>query len=198
VRITVFGASGRTGSKLIQQALARGQEVVAFVRDGSKVRPRERLILVEGDARDPAAVERAIAGSDAVISVLSLPRPEDEPAYSEATRIVVEAAERAGARRIVLTANNTVFSDRELTGEFAPVGREHRRNVETVRRSSLDWTVGAAPWVVDDPGTGSYEAVADAKGPGKRIPTSDFATFLLDALQRDDWVGRIVGVSAPA
>ena len=198
MRICVFGASGRTGTRLVEQALERGHEVFAFVHPGSTLEPRERMTVVEGDARDPAAVDRAIDGADAVISVLSLAKPEDEPQYSEATSRVVEGAERAGVRRIVLTANNTVLHDRELTGEFAPVGREHRRNVETVRGSGLDWTVAAAPWVVDDPGTGSYEAVVDGKGPGKKLPTSDFATFLLDALERDDWIGHIVGVSAPA
>ena len=198
MRIAVFGAGGRTGRKLVGQALARGHEVVGFVRDGSTFEPHERLGVVEGDARDGGAVEKALGASDAVISVLSLAKPEDELQYSEATRTVVDAAGRAGVRRVVLTANNTVFSDRELTGEYAPVGREHRRNVETLRRSGLDWTVGAAPWVVDDPGTGSYEAVVDAKGPGQQLPTADFATFLLDALERDDWVGHIVGVSSPA
>lgn len=198
MRITVFGATGRTGGKVVEQALARGHEVVAFVRDASRLEARERLTVAEGDARDTSAVATAIDGSDAVISVLSLARPEDEPQYSEATRTVVEAAQRAGVRRIVLTANNTVLHDRELTGEFAPVGREHRRNVETIRTSGLDWTVGAAPWVVDDPGTRSYEAVVDEKAPGKKLPTSDFATFLLDALERDEWTGHIVGVSASA
>ena len=195
MRITVFGATGRTGSKVVEQALERGHEVVAFVRDASKLEPREGLTIVEGDARDPSAVERAIAGSNAVVSVLSLARPEDEPEHSDATRTVVEAADRAGVRRLLVTASNDVLSDREPTGEFAGMGREHRRNAETLRGSSLDWTIGAAPWVVGDPGTGSYEAVVDAKAPGKKLPTSDFATFVLDALERDDWIGHIVGVS---
>lgn len=198
MRVTVFGASGRTGSKVVEQALERGHDLVAFVRDASALEPRERLNFVRGDARDPVAVEKALAGSNALISVLSLAKPEDEPQYSEATRTVVDAARRAGVRRIVLTANNTVLHDRELTGEFAPVGREHRRNVEYVRASGLDWTVAASPWVTDDPGTGSYEAVVDRKAPGKKLPTSDFATVLVDALERDEWIGHIVGVSDPA
>lgn len=196
MRVTIFGATGRTGSELVAQALERGHEVTAFVRDPSKLQPAERLRFVQGDARDAGAVEKAIAGSDAVVSVLSLARPEDEPQHSEATRTVVGAAERAGVRRIVATSNNDVLSDRELTGEFAAMGREHRRNVETLRGSSLDWTVGAAPWVVDDPRKGSYHAVVDARAPGKQLPTGDLATFVLDALERDDWIGRVVGVSA--
>ncbi len=48
---------------------------------------------------------------------------------------------------------------------------------------------------MDEPGTG-YEAVVDAKAPGKKIATTDFAAFTLDALARDGWIGHIVGVSS--
>lgn len=196
MRIAVFGASGRTGRKVIEQALGRGHEVTAFVRDASRFgASQDRLEVVEGDARDPAAVAGAVRGSDAAISVLALGKAEDEPEHSGATRTVVEALEREGVRRIVLTANNHVFGDDEVTGEFAAAAREHRRNRDLLRASGLDWTIGAAPDVVDEPGS-SYEAVVDGKGPGKKIATADFAAFTLDALERDEWIGQIVGVSS--
>jgi putative NADH-flavin reductase len=182
---------------VVEQALARGHEVSAFVRDRSKLEiERQGVRAVEGDAREPVAVEAAIAGSDAMVSVLSLASPDREPEHSEATRVVIEAAVRAGLRRIVVTANNDVLTDRELTGEFAAMGREHRRNRDALLASDLDWTIGAAPWVTDDPPTGTYEAVLDARAPGKRLAAVDFATFVLDALERDDWIGHVIGVSA--
>jgi putative NADH-flavin reductase len=199
VRITVFGASGRTGRQVVEQALARGHEVTAFVRDRSKLGvEHERLRVVEGDARDRDAAATALADAEATISVLALMAPDREPEHSEATGTIVGAAEETGVRRIVVTANNDVLSDRELTGEYAAMGREHRRNRATLEASGLDWTIGAAPRVTDDPPSGAYEAVPDAKGPGKRLGAADLATFTLDALGRDDWVGHVVGVSAPA
>ena len=155
----------------------------------------DHLRVVEGDARDPDAVREAVRGTDAVISVLALGKAEDEPEHSEATRTIVEALEREGVRRIVVTANNHVFGDDEVTGEFAAAAREHRRNRDLLRAGDYGWTLGAAPSVVDEPGTG-YEAVVDAKAPGKKIATADFAAFTLDALERDDWIGHIVGVSS--
>jgi uncharacterized protein YbjT (DUF2867 family) len=77
---------------------------------------RERLTIVEGDARDPDVVVAAVRGSEAIILGLSLMNAEDEPEYSEATSTIVEAAEREGVRRIVVTANNDVFGDDEVTG----------------------------------------------------------------------------------
>jgi putative NADH-flavin reductase len=153
MRVTVFGASGRTGRQVVEQGLDRGHEITAFVRDTSRFgASRERLTIVEGDARDAEAVATAVRDSDAIISVLALMKAEDEPEYSEATRTIVEAAEREGVHRIVVTANNDVLGDDEVTGEFAVRAREHRRNRETLKASGLDWSIVAAGWVVDEPG----------------------------------------------
>src|SRR5512144_2578075 len=124
--VIVFGAAGRTGRQVVEQALGRGLDVVAFVRDRSRFPlEAERLQVVEGDARDAAAVDEAVGGADAIVSVLSLASPELEPQHSEATRSVIDAAERASVRRIVVTANNDALTDGDLGGEFAAMGREH-------------------------------------------------------------------------
>ena len=197
MRVTVFGANGRTGRVVVRLLGERGHEVVAFVRDGSRFEGPDGVEVVEGDARDAAAVDRALAGADAFVSVLSLRSADDEPEYSDATRAIVEAATRAGVRRAVVTANNDVLTDREVTGEYAAQAREHRRNRETLGSSLLDWTVLAAPWVTDDEPLGSYVANLDERGPNRRIAFADFALAVVDALGHDDWVGHVVGVSAP-
>ena len=196
MKLAVFGAAGRTGRQVVEQALGRGHEVTAFVRDADGFDPPAAVRVVPGDARDPAAVEDALRGADAAISVVALMSPDAEPEYSDATRTIVQTAERVGVGRFVLTANNDVFGDAEVTGEFAAHAREHRRNRQTLGASHLDWTIGAAPWVTDDPPTGRYESVLDARGPGRRLSSGDLATFALDAIERDAWVGHIVGVSS--
>ena len=71
MRVTVLGASGRTGRALVSQALEAGYEVVAFARDRSKLGiEHERLTVIEGDATDVASLERSVAGADAVLSGL--------------------------------------------------------------------------------------------------------------------------------
>jgi putative NADH-flavin reductase len=196
VRVTVFGASGRTGRQVVEQGLHRGHEITAFARDASRFgTSHERLTIVEGDARDPEAVAAAVRASDAIISVLALMKAEDEPEYSEATRAIVKAAQHEGVRRIVVTANNDVFGDDEVTGEFVGHAREHRRNRETLKASGLDWTIVAAGWVVDEPGIGSYQPVVDAKAAKGKIAPADFASAVLDALERDGWIIHIVGVT---
>ena len=197
MKLTVFGAAGRTGRQVLAQAAARGHEITGFVRDAGRFEAPARVRVVEGDARDPLTVVEAVRGADAVISVLALRSSEDEPQYSEATRTIAEAGAQLKVARIVVTANNDAFGDDEVTGEFAAHAREHRRNRATLQASSLAWTIGAAPLVTDDPATGAYAAVVDGKAPGGRLPAADFATFTLDALERDAWIGHLVGVSSP-
>jgi len=195
----VFGASGRTGRSVVEQALEQGHEVVAFVRDASGLPSSgQRIDLHEGDARDAEAVTEAIRGSDAVVSVLSLGDAADEPEHSDATRTVVDAARTEGVRRIVVTANKDVFGDDEVRDEFAAHAREHRRNRETLKASGLDWTILAAGRIEDDPPAGAYEASEDAMPAKRTITPQDLAKAILDALSRDDWAGHIVGVTAAA
>jgi putative NADH-flavin reductase len=49
---------------IVEQALAAGHEVVAFVRNPSKILSKhERLKIVQGDATNAARVEEAVAGA---------------------------------------------------------------------------------------------------------------------------------------
>ncbi len=71
MKLAIFGATGGAGKQLVEQALAAGNQVVAFVRNPSKLDTRhERLTIMQGELADQAAIERAVSGADAVISRL--------------------------------------------------------------------------------------------------------------------------------
>ena len=71
-RILLYGATGRTGSLLLDYALAQGYAVTALVRNPAKLtRTSPHLTVVVGSPTDPAAVRRAMAGCQAVVSALS-------------------------------------------------------------------------------------------------------------------------------
>jgi NAD(P)H-binding len=76
VKLTIFGATGGTGRRLLERTIAEGHEVTAFVRNPSRMTARhERLEVVVGDVFDLGPVEEAVAGREAVISVLGSRRP---------------------------------------------------------------------------------------------------------------------------
>jgi putative NADH-flavin reductase len=195
MKIVVFGASGRTGRQVVPQAVARGHDVTAFVRDASKQWFPDAVVVHQGYPSDAESVEAALTGADAVISALGPIAGETESEISDATTTIVEVMERTGPHRLVVAANNIVFSEREVTGEYANVAAEHRRDLAIVRESALAWTVVAAPMLNDEPGSGSYDAVIDGRAPGRSITRADFAAALLDALAHDDWTRHAVGVA---
>jgi FlaA1/EpsC-like NDP-sugar epimerase len=71
MRLLVIGATGGTGRELVQQALAHGHQVTAFVRDPARLQiEHANLRVAKGDVLDYATVEAAMRGQDAVVSAL--------------------------------------------------------------------------------------------------------------------------------
>lgn len=198
MRITVFGATGRTGRLLVALAMERGHEVTAFLREGSDPAPVAEARVAFGDPCDPVAIAAALAQarSEAVISAIGPIAGVTETEVSEAIGAIVAVMTDAGPQRLVIASNVVVFSDDELTGEFADVGAEHRRNLAILRDSALDWTALAPELLRDDGATGSFVAKVEAPPPGPTIARGDLALALLDALDRPDWIGRAIGISS--
>jgi putative NADH-flavin reductase len=197
MKVVVFGASGETGRLVVAHAIRRGDDVVAFVRDASKQWFPDAVKIQQGHPSDAKAVEGALVGADSVVSALGPIAGETTTEISDATRTIADVMERIGPRRIAIAANAKVFTDDEVTGDYANVAAEHRRDAAILRESALDWTVVAAPRLTDDAATGSYVAVVDGKGPGRSISRGDFASALLDAVGNDAWIRHLVGVTAP-
>ncbi len=196
MNVTVFGAGGRTGRRVVSEALARGHTVTAVVRRPPDPPLDPGAATVTGDARDPEAVETALRGADAILSAMGPAGEDPGTVYSEAIASLVSAMESAGPRRLVITANARVFDDRTLTGQYAGVSEEHRRALATLRASGLAWTVVATPLLTDEAPARTYEAAIDATGDGGDIDRSDFARAVVDALDHDAWVGHAVDVTA--
>lgn len=188
----MFGSTGRTGSAVVERAVARGHEVRAFARSPEKV--GQGAEIVRGDAFDAEAVAAAIRGCDAVITALGVPIVGPTTDLSRPTAHVIHGAEEAGARRLSAVLSAVVFLSR-VSERFAENRNEHLRNLETLRESALEWAGLCPNGIEDGPGTGSYITVIDGKAAGGGISRFDLADALLDSLESDDWVGHPVGIS---
>jgi nucleoside-diphosphate-sugar epimerase len=110
--VALTGASGYTGGRLLQALWDRGDEVAVLVRPKSlSTTLAERAsTIVEGDLSDAAALDRLIAGRDAVLHVAAVYRTAGHPDdyYREVnvrgTERLLEAAARHGVRRFVHTS----------------------------------------------------------------------------------------------
>ena len=191
----VFGASGRTGRLVVEQARRRAVAVTAVVRRSPEPPFADDVFVVEIDVRDPAAIAGALEEADAVVSALGPIAGVTKTEISEATGAIVAAMTEHGPRRLVITANSTIFTDREVTGEYANVAAEHRRNTALLRDSALDWTIVVAPFLVDEPATGDVETVVDGKARERTLTRGDYAATLLDALDQSGWIRHAVGAA---
>ena len=103
MKVVLFGSTGRTGRLLLERAVLEGHEVTAFARDPKQVGiAHPRLRVVRGDVLDPASVDRAVAGQDAVLCALGPQTWKPPPVLSQGVRDLLDAMQRHGARRLVV------------------------------------------------------------------------------------------------
>ncbi|MEM8600436.1 MAG: NAD(P)H-binding protein [Bacteroidota bacterium] len=196
MRLTVFGATGRTGCHVVTQALAAGHEVVAFVRSRDKLAGQqdlanERLRVVVGDVRDDGPVEQAVAGADAVLSCIA-PVPKDGAVQTEGTRNIARAMATHGVQRVVSVTGAGVdapgdppraFAGKVIRGIMQVVASkilaDAEAHAEVLRQSDLDYAIVRAPRLTDDSHTGRYRHGLLQLGFGDQIARADVATFMI-------------------
>jgi len=122
VRVALTGATGYTGSRLLSRLLARGDEVRALARAGSR-RPQPEgpgLTWIEGDLGGAEVLKKLVDGVDAVLHVAAVYRTAGHPdsyyreVNVEGTRRLLDAALAAGVRRFVHTSTVGVHGHVEV------------------------------------------------------------------------------------
>lgn len=202
MRLTIFGGTGAAGQLLIQQALAAGHQVTAYARNPNKLEDRPGLTVVAGELDDAAAVEKAIDGTEAVISLLG-PGTDKAgiPPLVPGMQTIVDAMTRAGVRRLIATSTPSAPdpADRRdlrirlmVSGIRLGMPDAYRAIVsmaEVVRGSSLDWTLVRLPLLHDKPADGPAVARRIGEPGGLRLSRSALATFLLQEATQGAWHG---------
>ena len=207
MNMAIFGATGTTGRFVVEEALERGHRVVALTRDPSKLDiEHENLETVSGDVLDPAAVEKAIVGQDAVVSLLGAGMRRTT-LRTDGTRNIIEGMQRQGVRRLV---SQSVFGLGD-SAEKLPLHwkllvkplilrnayRDHAGQEAVVAASDLDWTITRPVSLRDTEPTGRYyDGPATAmNGITLKIGLADLARFTLDQLESDKYLYRRPGIS---
>ena len=211
LRIAIFGASGATGLLLTERCLAAGYSLKSLVRRPDLFRFKDRVEVVQGDAKDPAAVQRTVAGADVVLSALGARSLGKEEVLEIAVPHIVAAMEADGVRRIiVLGAAGAVDSAldkqptwrRWITGKIVfktilkwPMSSQ-RAQYAALSASSLDWTMVMPPMLTNGPGKGTYRIDGDAlPRDGSRIARQDVADFMMQQIDDPTWVRKGVYLS---
>lgn len=203
MKVLILGATGSIGRHLVPQALARGHEVTALVRDSRRLRETgPGMRVIEGDALDAAAVDRAVQGQDAVIYALGTKQLfKPTTLFSDSTRILIAAMERHGVRRLVAITGVGAGDSRGHGGflydrVFFPlllvrVYADKDRQEALIRQSGLDWVILRPAIFTNGPRRGGLRAETELAGVTiRKISRADVASFTLDQLSDDRYVGK--------
>jgi putative NADH-flavin reductase len=203
MRLCIFGASGRTGSALIRQALGRGHAVTAFYRSDSRASPPRDVNIVWGDLFCRGDMDRAVRDADAVVCLYGQRPPRYHTLFSPVTADVIEAMKTHGARRLlfitdVLTGSGCFKRSLFLTAmhwlirkRYPALAQDRVQQEDLVQRSGLEWTIIKTLRLTAGPRTGSYQIGADLKVKAfSRVSREDLSAAILDQLDSAEFFGK--------
>ena len=209
MNITVFGATGGTGTALVEQALAAGHEVTAVVRDPAriKVAPHPRLRVVAADVMDPASIAPALAGTDAAVNTVGPHGLGRTTIQQDSVRSILQAMHQVGARRLLHISGSSTVDDGEswyMRFPVKPLARatflgnsctDMRGAESLIRASDMEWTIFRPPALNSKPARG-YRTAIDRNLPhGFSVTRADLAACMVAMLPEPTIVHHHVGVA---
>ncbi|CAM5488322.1 NAD(P)-dependent oxidoreductase [Streptomyces abikoensis] len=208
-KIALFGATGTIGSRVLREALNRGHQVMAVVRDPKKLTEQhENLTVVTGDVLDPQSVTAVAEGQDVVVSAvgggdgpghIATIKPAAESLVA-GVRALGEQAPRlitVGGAGSLRTPDGKQVWDAEGLPEFLlQIMHAHGDALDFYRTvTDVRWT-NLSPAGLIEPGerTGTYRTALDdlvVDGTGKsRISAEDYAVALVDEIEEANHIGE--------
>lgn len=197
MKVAIIGASGFIGTAILNEALNRGHEVTAIVRNPEKITVKSAHLTVKAaDATDEAALVPLFTGNQAVISAYSA---LDTDTYVKAINAIIGATKKAGIKRLIAVSGAgsleiapgvQLLDTPQFPAEWKAGATATREAFYVIRQQNdLDWTV-ISPAMVIAPGerTGKFrlgkdQVVFNEKGESN-ISTADYAVALINELEQ--------------
>lgn len=211
-KILLLGATGRTGSEVLLQALQKGYHVNALVRDGKKIQFEDRRLQVfEGDTRIPRDLNFAMEDCEAVISCLNISRNSDFPwaplrtpedFLSMTMKSLIKVCQQQEVKRLVFTSAWGVGDSRPFipgwfgwlidNSRLSAAYLEHERQEALVRNSGLDWTIVRPVGLTDSSKPKPVKVIfGNDRKPSLTISRKTTAGFLIDVLEQPNYIHHV-------
>lgn len=197
MKIAIVGASGKAGSRIAQEALDRGHEVTAIVRDAAKV-VNSKEIVIEKDVF--ALTAEDLKGYDVVVNAFGAPFGQ-EHLHVDAGNVLIEALKDApGTRLIVVGGAGSLYVDEAKTLKVVdtpdfpdfikPTATNQGKNLEILQGSDkLSWTfVSPSANFAIGKRTGAYvkgkdNLLVNSKGESY-VSYEDYAIAIVDEIEQ--------------
>src|SRR5687767_413843 len=101
MKVIIFGATGTVGIEIVKQALKKGYEVTAFVRNPEKLPNlnHTNLTICKGDVLNLSEVENAVQNHDVVLCALG--DGNVGKIRRLGTKNIIDAMNKAGLKRLI-------------------------------------------------------------------------------------------------
>jgi putative NADH-flavin reductase len=198
VKVALYGATGKSGSRILKELVSRGHSVTAIVRDPAKLsHPDIGVRVKQDDLSDPKKIAVAIDGADAVISAYA-PPADDVDAIVDVTRRQAEALSHrpnvrlmvvGGAGGLKVAPGVTLVDSGYLPEAYLPIAKAHIKVLDVLKASTIDWTyLAPAAYFLPGERTGKFrlgtdELIANEQRES-RISMEDYAIALVDELEK--------------
>jgi putative NADH-flavin reductase len=206
MKIVVFGASGKTGSLLVDEALKSGHDVIAYVRKPESVKLNHpNLKIVAGYLNEKDKLKSVISGSDACISTLggaSLTKHSRE--IIEGIDNIVTIMEEEKVMRFVYLSSFGAGDSRKYMPQpirfliadimlLVPLA-DHNTNESRITKSQLQWTIVRPGGLTNGAKTDNLKhgcEMTKIRG-SLSISRSNVAAFLLNQVSNNEYATKSV------
>jgi putative NADH-flavin reductase len=206
MKIAIIGANGNIGSRITQEALNRGHQVTAIARNPEKLTIKNaNLTLAKADALDTNQLAEVLKGHDAVVSSFGINwnDPATFPLYSVAAQSAIDAAKKAGVKRIINVGGAgsleaapgvQLVDTPQFPAQYRAAANEQRKSLDVFRKETdLDWTF-FSPAIVIEAGTRTGKFRIGKDNPvfdehhHSHISYEDYAVALIDELENPQFI----------
>ncbi|MDD4967943.1 MAG: NAD(P)H-binding protein [Paludibacter sp.] len=196
MKVVIFGANGKTGILLVEQALAKGYQVVAYIRRAGTIRiENPKLKIVVGNLNETLKMKDAITGADACISALgggSLSKHATEVMVG--IRNIVSIMEITKVHRFIYLSSLGANESGDMIAQpmrfillkmlLRVTLADHNTNENIIKSSKLQWTLVRPGSLTDGMLTGEikhgYEKIKIKGSP--TISRANVASFMIQQL----------------
>ncbi|MGI2732463.1 NAD(P)-dependent oxidoreductase [Bacillus cytotoxicus] len=196
MKIGIIGASGKAGSRIMKEALDRGHEVTAIVRNASNITDKNVKVL-EKSVFDLTSND--LQTFDVVVNAFGAPTGK-EHLHVDAGNVLIEAMKSAPHTKLIVVGGagslfideaktTRVFETPDFPAEYLPTAQNQGKNLEILQQTNdITWTfISPSALFALGKRTGSYKTGKDhllvnSKG-DSYVSYEDFAVATLDEIE---------------
>lgn len=196
MRVVLYGATGRAGSRILEELLRRKHHVIAVKKDEPTPSSSASTTWKTDDLSRVQGIAEIIRGADAVVSAYGAPSNDSDALVGVCERLAAAVEQSrvprllvvGGAGVLEVSAGVTLLDSGKLPPEWVSMAAAHSKALAWLRQASIDWTY-ISPAAFFEPGerTGSYRTSEKSllvnEAGESRISMEDYAIALVDELE---------------